>query len=423
MFKKLNFIFILVSAAFLFTSCSGNEKGTELKFWAMGTEGEILKQLVPEFERRNPGIKVDVQMIPWTAAQEKLITAYASNNTPDACQLGNTWIPQFAALDAIENLNTSIKNSRVVKKEDYFEGIWETNVIDESVYGIPWYIDTRVLYYRTDILAEAGYNEPPRNWDELYDACKKIKQLHPGNYPIYIPVNEWANFIIFGLQANASILKNNNSYGNFSSPEFKKAFHYLIKYHKEKLSPAGITEVTNIYQAMAEGYINMYISGPWNLTEFKKWMTGSLKDKWSTAALPGLADSVPGVSLAGGASLVIFKNSEKKGQAWKFIEYLSEPSTQVEFYKIVNNLPAVKKAWENPLLSEDKYMKAFYKQFHYVMPTPKIPEWEQIVFAKLQQYMELAARGSMPEGQALKLLDKDVNDILEKRRWLLSKEN
>jgi multiple sugar transport system substrate-binding protein len=174
---------------------------------------------------------------------------------------------------------------------------------------------------------------------------------------------------------------------------------------------------------MAEGYINMYISGPWNLTEFKKWMTGSLKDKWSTAALPGLADSVPGVSLAGGASLVIFKNSEKKDQAWKFIEYLSEPSTQVEFYKIVNNLPAVKKAWENPLLSEDKYMKAFYKQFHYVMPTPKIPEWEQIVFAKLQQYMELAARGSMPEGQALKLLDKDVNDILEKRRWLLSKEN
>jgi len=421
MFKRLILIIILLSAA-LFISACGSSSNHELKFWAMGTEGEVLKQLVPEFERRNPGIKVKIQMIPWTAAQEKLITAYASGNTPDACQLGNTWIPQFAVLNAIEDLNPLLKSSNTIKKVNYFDGIWDTNVLDNSVYGIPWYIDTRVLFYRTDVLQEAGYSHPPKTWEELYDVCKKIKKLHPTEYPIYIPVNEWANFIIFGLQANASILKNKNSYGNFSSPEFKKAFHYLIKYHKEGLSPSGITEVTNIYQALAEGYINMYISGPWNLPEFKKWMKGNLRDKWLTAPLPGLADSVPGVSLAGGSSLVIFKNSEKKKQAWKFIEYLSEPSTQIEFYKIVNNLPAVKEAWAIPLLSNDKYMQAFYKQFHYVVPTPKIPEWEQIVFAKLQQYMEAAAKGVVTEDDALKLLDKDVNGILEKRRWMLSRE-
>src|SRR5690606_31116805 len=185
----------------------------------MGTEGEILKKLVPEFEKQNHGIKVDIQMIPWTAAQEKLITAYASDNTPDACQLGNTWIPQFAALDAIENLDLWINKSSVIKKENYFEGIWETNVIDSSVYGIPWYIDTRVLYYRTDLLAEAGYNSPPKTWDELYDVSKKLKQLYPNNYSLYVPTNEWANFVIFGLQAGSQILRDNNTYGNFNSPE------------------------------------------------------------------------------------------------------------------------------------------------------------------------------------------------------------
>ena len=53
----------------------------------MGSEAEYVTKLVPEFEKRNPGIKVKVQAIPWTAAQEKLITAFASDNTPDACQL------------------------------------------------------------------------------------------------------------------------------------------------------------------------------------------------------------------------------------------------------------------------------------------------------------------------------------------------
>ncbi|MGE5681096.1 MAG: extracellular solute-binding protein, partial [Bacillota bacterium] len=118
-----------------------------INFWAMGAEGEQVQKLIPEFERRNPGIKVKVQMIPWTTAQEKLISAFASDNTPDACQLGNTWIPQFSAIGAISGLDQWLENSATIRKENYFEGIWNTNIIDGKVYGIPWYIDTRVMFY------------------------------------------------------------------------------------------------------------------------------------------------------------------------------------------------------------------------------------------------------------------------------------
>ena len=403
-------------------SCSKKEGANMIKFWAMGSEAEFVTKLIPEFEKRNPGIKVHVQQIPWTAAQEKLITAFASDNTPDICQLGNTWIPQFASLNAIIDLTAWIKNSNLIKKEKYFEGIWETNVIDDKVYGIPWYIDTRLLFYRTDVLKKAGYDNPPRNWTELYDACKKIKASYKDEekYPIFLPVNEWAPFVIFGLQAGAELLKENNSRGNFSSPEFKEAFDYLISFHKEKLTPFGILQVTNIYQAVAEEYLSIYISGPWNIPEFKKWMKDELADKWMTAPLPGYDEEYPGVSLAGGSSLVIFEKSLHKKEAWKFIEYLSEVEKQLEIYKMINNLPALQEAWENPVIKNDKYMKAFYEQFLNVKATPKIPEWEQIVFAKLQQYAEFAARGVLSIDEALKRLDEDADKILEKRRWLLS---
>ena len=424
-FKYLGsgFIFILI---LFFISCSKNSQNEKvIKFWAMGAEAEYVKKLVPEFEKRNPGIKIKVQQIPWTAAQEKLVTAFASDNTPDACQLGNTWVPQFAALNAIIPLDNFIKNSNQVKKEKYFDGIWETNVIDNKVFGIPWYIDTRVMYYRKDVFERAGYQNPPKTWNELYDLTKKIKSLYPNQekYAIYLPTNEFAPFIIFGMQAGSSILKNNDTEGNFSGKEFKEAFKFLTDFHKQKLAPMGISQVTNVYQAFAEEYFSIYISGPWNIPEFKNWMKGNLADKWMTAPMPGYENEYPGVSLAGGSSLVIFKNSKYKNEVWKFFEYLSEAKTQIQFYTLLNNLPAIREAWEYPVLKNDPYMKAFYLQFMNVRATPKIPEWEQIAFSKVQQYAELAARGVMSVDEASKNLDNDVNRILEKRRWIIASKN
>jgi len=417
------FFIALVSLTILSCSKKSNDN-TTIDFWAMGAEGEFVQKLIPQFEKENPGIKVKVQMVPWTAAQEKLVTAYASDNSPDVYQLGNTWIPQFSALGAIEKLNSYVSHSSVVTKDKYFSGIWGTNEIGDEVFGIPWYIDTRILFYRKDVLAKAGYNSPPKTWEELYDCSRKIKAFLPADkYPIYIPTNEWAPFVIFGLQANAQLLKNSATYGNFSSPEFQKAFSFLINFIKEKLAPMSVSQVTNIYQAFAGEYLNMYISGPWNVNEFKKWMTGDLQTKWMTAPLPALsAKDYPGVSLAGGSSLVLSKHSKNKEAAWKFIEYLSTPEVQIELYHLINDLPAVKEAWSDSSLKGDMYLKAFYEQFEHVTATPKIPEWEQIVFSKLQQYAEFTARGVMTVDEAMKSMDNDVNKILEKRRWLLERD-
>ena len=53
--------------------------------------------------------------------------------------------------------------SHVVQPDDYFASIWATNVIDGTLYGVPWYVDTRLLFYRTDLLARAGFDAPPRD--------------------------------------------------------------------------------------------------------------------------------------------------------------------------------------------------------------------------------------------------------------------
>jgi len=391
----------------------------------MGAEAEHVQKLTQAFEKLNPDIIVKVQAIPWTAAHEKLITAYASETTPDIVQMGNTWIPEFVALNALDSLDDLAASSKIVNSKNYFPGIWQTNTIDGKLYGIPWYVDTRVLFYRTDILKKAGYSSPPKDWSELYDVSNKIKKMYGDQekYPLFIPTNEWAPFIIFGLQAGATLLKDNNTLGNFSEDKFQTAFKYLIRFYKEKLAPVDMTEVSNIYQAFSTGFFAMYITGPWNVEEFKKRLPANLQNDWMTAPLPAYdGNTYPGKSLAGGASLAMFKSCRHKAEAWKLIEYLSDRSNQIEFYKLSTDLPAVVDAWQDSTLKEDKFLKAFYLQLQNVVPTPKVPEWEQIVFAKVQQYAEYAARGKDTPEEALKSLDNDVNKILQKRRWILSRK-
>jgi multiple sugar transport system substrate-binding protein len=135
-----------------------------LRFWAMGAEGERVAQMMPEFERENPGIHVRVQSMPWSAAHEKLLTSFVGEATPDVAQLGNTWVPEFSAIRALEPLDSFVAHSRAVNRDAFFHGIWDTNVIDDTTFGIPWYVDTRVIFYRRDILAKAGYQSIPGTW-------------------------------------------------------------------------------------------------------------------------------------------------------------------------------------------------------------------------------------------------------------------
>src|SRR5882757_2241057 len=96
----------------LLGACSPSTSEPEtIRFWAMGREGEVIAQLLPEFEHNNPGIRVEVQQIPWSAAHEKLLTAFAADALPDLCQLGNTWVPELAALNALATLDPLVANS------------------------------------------------------------------------------------------------------------------------------------------------------------------------------------------------------------------------------------------------------------------------------------------------------------------------
>jgi multiple sugar transport system substrate-binding protein len=388
----------------------------------MGREGEVVEELVRDFERENPEIRVQVQQIPWSAAHEKLLTAFVGRSTPDLAVLGNTWVAEFAALDALEPLVPSRPGSGDPDASSYFPGIWDTNVIDGVAYGIPWYVDTRVLFYRRDVLARAGYDAVPATWGGWRAAMEATKKtLGPNHFAILLPVNEWPPPVILGLQAGSPLLAENSTRGAFSEPAFRRAFAFYVELFRSGLAPPlANNEISNLYQEFARGYFTMYITGPWNLGEFARRLPPGLKDAWATAPLPGPDASTPGVSLAGGASLVRFRASRHKEAAWRLLSFLSRPAEQVRFARLTGDLPARREAWEDAAFLADPNVAAFREQLERVVATPKIPEWE-LIATRLQERTEQAVRGALPPDSALAALDRDVDRILAKRRWLLER--
>lgn len=389
-----------------------------VRFWSFGREGEVAGELIQDFLAEHPHIDVEVQKLPLISLHEKLLTAYAGDTLPDMCQLGNTWIPEFVALDALEPLDGLVNASSVVKQEDYFDGIYDSNRVDSGLYGVPWYVDTRLMYYRRDLLKQAGFDAPPRTWDEWTQMMGAIKAMvGRDRYAALLPINEYEPLLVLALQMPEEVLRDGGRYGNFRSASFRRALGYYDQIFKREWAPRmSNTQISNVWDEFGHGLFSFYISGPWNIAEFKKRLPANLQDQWTTAPMPG--PDGPGVSSAGGSSLVIFRSSPVKKSAWQLTEYLSRPETQQRFYQLTGDMPARRSAWQLPELARSPYAGAFHEQLERVRSPPKVPEWERIA-TEMRLASERVVQNRTSIDAAVTALDRIVDDILEKRRWML----
>lgn len=409
---------LIALALFSLTCANRRSTTTTIEFWGLGREGEVVVELLPQFHRENPDIHVDVQQIPWTAAHEKILTAHVGNSFPDVAQIGNTWVPELVTLRAIEPLNARVARSKVVRPPDYFPGIWETNVVRGELYGVPWYVDTRVLFYRTDMI-----DTPPRSWSEWMSTMERLKRgsKDPHFFPLLMPTNEWPQPVILAVQRGAELVTHEGE-ARFDDPRFMEASSFYLGIYRRGFAPVvSNSQVANLYQQFGAGEFAMFISGPWDVGNLRDRLPKELQHTWSTAPLPAPdGQPYPGASLSGGSSLVISTRTDKKDACWKLIEFLSRPEIQIRFYELSGDLPAHRAAWTTPKLANDPQIAAFRTQLDHTAALPRIPEWENVA-TSIFEYGQLAARGKYDVKEGTRQLNRKVDAMLEKRRWVLSR--
>jgi multiple sugar transport system substrate-binding protein len=415
---KFNFRKKLLTAAILGTvvtssalsgcssdSSSGKDGKTTINVWGMGEEAKSLPKIADEFEKANPDIDVKVQAIPWDKAHDKLLTAVASKKGPDVIQMGTTWIPEFASANALLDLTPHLEKYPELGADNFYEGSVETTKLDGKVVGVPWYVDTRVLFYRTDLLKKAGYDEAPKTWDELRDAAKKLSERGDKKYGISIDAKEQSLAFMFARQNGSQLIDGTKPM--FNEQPFVDAVNYLNGFFKDGSAPVDDIGLDIVQGFRGEGILPMFISGPWMVKIINE-QAPDIKGKWATAVLPAKESNT---STLGGSDLSVFQYTKNKDASLKFLAYMSKPETQVKWLETTNSLPASKEAWTNKALEEDEFYKVFGQQLQNAKPMPVIQSFEKVAQTFLSSF-EQVYRGGKDVQKEMDSFNKKAEEII-----------
>jgi multiple sugar transport system substrate-binding protein len=297
----------------------------------------------------------------------------------------------------------------LVKDSDFYDGAWGSTVVGNTSYGVPWYVETRVLYYRTDLAKKAGWDKAPTTWDEFSKFAADLKKSGV-KYPVSLQPGQtgsWQTVLPFAWSNGAKVTNGSGTEYSIDSPQMSEALNYYKSFFDKGYSQTRMLDPGELENGFAKGTYGSFISGPWHIGLVED--AGLTKDKYAVAPLPG-KDSGPGTSFTGGGDLAVFKDAKNRDGAWKLVRWLSDAQTQSKWYDTVKDLPAVKSAWQSGDLAGDQQLQVFGRQLDSAEAPPAVPSWEQVA-SVIDGDVEKAVKGSVPTSDAVADMQKQAKSI------------
>lgn len=382
---------------------AGKATGT-IKVWAQGAEAQNLGEIIKGFEQENPDAKVAVTAIPWSAAHQKYQTAIAGGSTPDLAQMGTTWMADFAS--AFEPVPTGVDTSGM------FPAAKSPATVRGTYLGVPWYVDTRVVYYRKDLAEKAGYTTPPSSWSDFKSMAKAMQTKAGASFGIALPTGATADdfqaILPFVWSNGAELTNPAGTKWTIDTPEMASALEYVDSFFTEGIANKNPDTATGATEAnFVSGKTPMFIGAPSEIGALTAAGGASFKDKIGVMTFPKQKSAT---SFVGGSDLAVFKNATNRDGAWKLIQYLSRPDVQAQFYKLTGDLPSEQDAWSRDGLQGDPMLQTFKAQMNDAQAPPANTSWTQVSAAADQELEKIVRGGASPQ-QALQELQATASGI------------
>ncbi len=382
---------VLLTVLALSFSVAHAQDPTPVVFWQFFTDESIIaayENAIAEFEALNPDVDVQMEIVPWSEQQQRLTTALSSGGLPDVSMLGNNVVAQYQALGALAPLTDYFAAwSEEVGSditEDFWPGDYYYYLIDGQWWGSPMNVETRVLWYREDLLQAAGFDVPPDTWEQVreYAIALTKDNVYGFGIPGAIDYPTLQVFMNVYLGYGARFLNEEGMCG-FDTPEFRQALQYYTDlYLVDAVTPPDTPTYSReqLLQLLADGRLAMYIDGPWILGTVQaaepEWI-----DSLKVAPIP--AGPAGRFGFLGGWPLVLWNESQVKDAAWKWIRYATDPEGGLPGIAAPANLPPGRQSIAEQWL--ESYDEPWNTQFRvfldglayaqpYQYPDPEIPQ-------------------------------------------------
>ncbi len=382
-------------------------------------EHECFKEIVAEFEKANPDIKIKVQRIPFDQHVTKLKVAMITHTAPDIARVDVAFMPRLVKSKAVINLadygaaklTTELVpaaiNSNIFDESFYVSG---SSSDKKGVFGISDQTTGVALFYNKKLFAKAEISAPPKTWSEFISVAKKLTKDTDGDkkidqYGFAADLSLWWTFPFF------------NTYGvRFISPDGKSclldsknardALQLKVDLYKKYEVEAGAWQSGAI--SPDTGFINqkyaMIFSGPWNLKRFK-----NAKLPFGVALIPsGPAGTSTNV---GGTNMTVFRTSKYPQEAYKFLAYLVSPKVQKKWAESLSQIPVNLKSYSMVDTSKLPELQVFMEQMKTAVARPPVLDYDELEnIMNSEMYAALSGQKTVEHAlkDAVKEIDKRV---------------
>ena len=393
---------------------------TELVFSLFPDPSGSVQALIDQFNSENEGeIQVSWREMPADSGQhfDQLNTEFQSGEINIDVIGGDViWPAQFAANGYIADLSDRFAES---ERNKYLPATIEANTYKGAIYGVPWYIDAGMLYYRSDLLEDSGFSEPPRTWDELKQQAQKVQQDSGTKNGFVFQGANYEGGVVNALEyiwtSGGDILRGEDEVV-VDSPEARRGLETERSMVDDGISPSAVTQ--NKEQEAATTFLGGDAVFMRNVPRFyalasKPEESSISPSQIGVAALPVAEEGLQSYSALGGWNFFLNAGSSNPDAAYEFIRFMSDPEQQK--YRAIEGsvLPTRQELYDDEELLEQVRVAELGKDaINNVRPRPVSPFYSDMSLRMGKAFNESLNGETSPE-EALSTLQGELEQIIE----------
>jgi len=365
--------------------------------------GKYYQELATAFEKVNPDIKVEVEVVPWNNLLQRLTTDIAGGTAPDLSIIGTRWLLDFASQGVAEPLDKYITPEVKAKFIDTFIA---PSVINGKTMGLPVAASARAMMVNLDLFGKAGAT-PPKTWDELHRAAEKISKL-PETFGFGLQGKEIEtdSYYYYALWTFGGDLFTKDGKSGLTSEPAMEAAKFYKQMIDEKLTQPSPTNYNreDVFNLFKQGKVGMIFTFPMLIPQVK-----AEAPNLHYAVLPfpvKATQATYGVT----DTLMMFSSSKVKDAVWKLMQFSYQPEWRDKFDKGEGLLPVLKANADEDYYKTNKDIASFAAGLPYARFAPTIANWEEIADTTVQALQKIYL-GQEPVDSSLKAAAAKINEI------------
>lgn len=389
------------------TNNTSSDGKVTITFWHTFSDTEKVvfnKEIIPEFEKEHPNIKIKAVAMPTTNLKQQVVQAVNSSSGPDIMRMDIVWVPEFANMGSLKEVDKmdgfdDIKNAS-------FEAPMNTTKWKDKYYAVPQDTNTKVALYSKALMKDAGITEIPKTMDDLIAVAEKVKGKYKSGLLGVAGTDVWSMSPWFlSLGGKYCDDKYTKADGYINSDDSVAALEKIVKLNDEGvIGKCMLGGQPGVWDGIKKGQYLMADDGPW----FYSILKDEAKQKAEAALIPeGKGGSV---SVVGGEDLVMFQNTKHEKESWEFMKFMSSKKVQIELEQKASLMPTNKDAANDPQVTSDPIEKVYLQQMKNAwarIPNPKFEEMNN----KIQKAFEAAVRHKGNPKDLLNQLAKDMDAL------------